>query len=267
MSESALDIPLQELEVDFERLLRLLQLLEQVREFGALESSSNAEGGDFADSARRLRDSVSSSSPDLAVLSGTLLLYAAGRFEHFARQLCEALCDTFATRAARYTDLPPAMQLHLITKTVEVLASPGRFGFDEIEARALIVTLARNLEADGDLGSVNSAAMSVTTTNMTQQALSELFKRLGLASLWSDVSKQAALKTHFATDKDSEASRLAHETLDEIMRTRNLIAHPTGSPEFPDVAKVATHVRYLRVLARTVTDVIKMHAASMKPTR
>lgn len=249
-------------ENDLQRLENLLELMKQLRAFGSVSVGEMAAGESFADAALELRGRLRGAGPDLPVFAGTLLLYLAGRFEFFVREIFEALCDEMAARCNSLSDLPDKMRQGLIKQTAEVVGSPGRYGFDEIEVRTFVITLASNMTANGGLGRINSACLSITERNMTATMLAELFKRAGVDSLWPDVGKQAPMKIFFAADRDSTATKEAQTRLDEIMNVRNRLAHPSGSTTFPDFDQVLGHLRFLRTLASVLQGVLEVYLAA-----
>jgi hypothetical protein len=207
-----------------------------------------------------LRSTIRSLSSDLPVLSGTLLLYLAGRFEHFVRMAFQGLCDGFAARCQCFDDLPEKMRENLRQLTAEVCGSPSKFGFDSVQARAFLVNFANNITASGGLGQVITACFSVTQNNMTPGILADLYKRIGVGGLWSDLAKQAPLKTFLGISADGDTEREAKARLEELMGLRNQIAHPSATPTFPDPDKFDAFIGYVRILAETLTAVT--HAGS-----
>jgi hypothetical protein len=254
--------PLADLRRDLERLSALLELLKILRDFGSSEPPAESGDGEFGREARNVRNRIRALSAEIAVLSGTLLLFIAGRFEHFARTLFEALCDSWADKCEKFDQLPEKMRDALIYRTAAVVQAPTKYGFDQIESIGLLMTLAQNLSAADGLGQVNSRCLSVTETNMTATALAELFKRIGVMNIWQEIAKQAALKTFFALTTDSDCEKTARARLDELMTVRNQIAHPTGNSSFPDLDQVGQFVEFVRVLAQVLADVARVHATA-----
>jgi hypothetical protein len=259
-----LDTPLQEFHQDLEQLEALVRLIEVLRGFGASNPPDVNGDGDFGDSARSLRISTRNQSADFPILAGTLMLYLAGRFEHFVRTTFEVTCDAYAAKCQRFSDLPEKMRHNLVSFTAMVLEAPTKFGFDESHAHIFVLNLARNLEAATGLGEINSACLSITTQNMTPGILMDLFKKIGIQSLWLEISKQAQMKIFFELDRDQDVEREAKALLENLMTTRNMIAHPSGSPEFPDTNKVSTYIKFLKVLSTVLAEICRVHLATFK---
>ena len=256
------DPPLEDLRADLRRLSGLLSLLRSLRDFGSTDPPAANGDGDFGDAARGLRTTIRSLSPELAVLSGTLVLFIAGRFEHFVRLSFQTTCDSLAAKCSTFDELPEKMRKSLIFHTAEVVQSPGRFGFDGVQALGFISTLAANAAATTGLGQINSECLSITQNNMTPATVADLYKRIGITTLWVDLGKQAAMKIHFVVISDSEAESAARARLEELMSLRNQIAHPSATPAFPDPDKVLEYVTYVETFATVLTDLSRVHVAA-----
>jgi hypothetical protein len=262
----ALQQPLGDFIQDLDRLDRLLSTIGELRRFGSTVVPEVQPPDEFNKAAIALRGSVRSQGSEFPILAGTLLLYVAGRFEHFVRTSFEALCDSFAAKCEKFEHLPPHMRTNLVRQTAEVLAKPAKYGFDDVEVQTVICNLATNMSAETGLGPVNADCLSITEQNMNPVVLADLYKRIGIASLWVEFSKQAKLKLHFETDKDGEVERGAKAALENLMTERNSIAHPTSNPLFPDEEKVKGHISFLRVLAEVLTEISRVQMTAFKGT-
>jgi hypothetical protein len=260
-----LDAALEDLEADLARIKQLTSFVKSLREFGGIGEHQGAVESAFITKAIDVRTIVRALGSDIPVLSGTLLLFLAGRFEHFVRMSFQSHCDTIGQKCKTFSQLPEKMQQSLRYFTAEVCLSPSKYGFDEIEALGFMVGLAGNVSATDGLGSINSACLSVTQNNINPSILADIYKRIGIQALWNDLSKQAPLKAYLEVDKDSDAERAAKGRLEDLMTTRNQIAHPTGSPAFPGPEKVDTYIEYVAILARTLTAISRVHIAAFKP--
>src|SRR5947207_6445581 len=112
----------------------------------------------------------------MPILTGTLLLYLAGRLENFVKETFEDLCDGLVSECGDFTHLPKPMQENLVRFTAEVIASPRKFGHAENGVIAFVNTLADNLNRR-PLNGVNSKCLSITTENMWPDTLNEMFVR------------------------------------------------------------------------------------------
>jgi hypothetical protein len=259
-----LTTPLQEFHQDLDRLENLVKIIESLRGFGASSPPEENGDGDFGENARTLRIATRNQSADFPILAGTLTLYLAGRFEHFVRVAFEITCDAFASRCQKFNDLPEKMRKNLIYYTATVLDSPAKYGFDELSVHAFVLNLARNLEATAGLGEINSACLSITTQNMTPVTLADLFKRIGFQALWPEMSKQSQMKIYFELERDQDVEHEAKAILENLMTTRNTIAHPSGSPEFPDTNKVSSYISFLKILSSVLVEACRVQLAAFR---
>jgi hypothetical protein len=256
----AFDSPLEEFNADLNRLEQLCELLQSLREFGGLTDPLESTD-EFVKCATRLRLAVREQRTDFPLLTGSLLLYLAGRFEYFVRACFEALAGALADKCERFGDLPEAMQSQLLRMTGEALRNPSRYGFDEIEVRGFVSNLAENLAAETGIGLINARCLSVTDQNIWPETLADLFKRVGVTKLWEDIGKQAAMKVHCEIEAEQQVAREAKTRLSRLMTDRNQIAHPTGTVTFPDTDALGEHIRFLRALARVLADICRVPVA------
>jgi len=64
----------------------------------------------------------------MPILNGVLLLYLAGRFENFVRQIFEDLADAVASDRKEFSELPKAMRENLVLYTAEIMQNPRKYG-------------------------------------------------------------------------------------------------------------------------------------------
>ena len=178
---SGLDEVLNDFRADVSRAEHLLTLVKTFREFGAsappcaiVDSTVPWPEAMVLYEASRLRRT------DLPVLSGSLQLYLVGRFEYCIRQIVQVIADEIASRATKYSDLPDSLRTELKCRTIEVAQNPRRYGFDELQAEALLATLVGNFQSVVGPLSVSSSVLSITESNMKDRVLAELLKRVGI---------------------------------------------------------------------------------------
>ena len=145
-------------------------------------------------------------------------------------------------------------------RTLEVAQSPQRFGYTEVGADQLLVSLTKSLgeTEDGAPVAIASSVLSLTESNMNSRTLSEIFKRVNASGIWTDVGKQAPLKATLGKATDGECTKEAMSKLDTIMKERNGIAHPTSTTTFPDPDQVLESAGFLRLLSSTLVDLSKV---------
>lgn len=234
---------------DLDRVGQLLDLINVFREFAAHETEPSEYAGDLWVAAQRVRT-------DLPILSGSLLLYLCGRFEYFARELVGAMVDDLVDKTATYAELPDPLRKEYLHRTLSINVNPSKFDHTSATAAALAAELANNLAGNND-GSglrVDAAAITITESNMNPGTLVDLFRRVGVPSLWETLGKQLPLKTYLDEVTDAGCKAAAMVRLEDIMKERNKVAHPTGDTAFPDVAAVQNTAQYFRIIAQVLVE-------------
>jgi hypothetical protein len=228
-----LDTPLRDFLADLARIEHLLRLTNMLKAFGGtviVDTQENLEG--FCKEAIDLRAQIREQRTDFPLLSGALLLYLAGRFEYFIRSCFESTAEGIAEKCQKFSDLPERLQKSLLQNTADTIRNPSRYGFDDVQAKGFVTTLAENLQAENGLGEINSACLSVTEQNMWPDTLSDLFGRIGIQRIWEEIGKQADMKILFQLEREDGVSRQAKAKLSNLMQDRNQIAHPSVSTIF-----------------------------------
>ena len=263
---SGLDPVLCDFNADVARAEHLLALVKNFKEFGASTPPTRvAETQDSWPAAILLHDASKLRRTDLPVLSGSLQLYLAGRFEYCICQIVEVVADEIAARANKYSDLPDSIKSELKTRTLEIAQSPRRYGYDDGQADALLASLVASKETTMPPLTISSTVLSNTDSNMKHRVLADILKRVGMQDFWREVGKQATVKLELEKAADGEATAEAQARLNAIMDERNQVAHPTSSTQFPDPDQVLKAARFLKTLAATTVDLAKVYLAAYKP--
>jgi hypothetical protein len=257
-----MDVILNDFRTDLARLSRLLGLLDQIKGFAAVQPSDPGDD-QFCQKAAEFHQSAQVCHVDVLILAGAAVLYLGGRFEFFVKEMFEELCERIAVKCMCFAHLPKAMRESLIRTTAEVMASPRKFGHGEKGVHSFVSNLAANMAATSGLNSVNPQCLSITYENMRAETVRELYDRIGAKDIWSMVSDQAGVKSHFATTQSQDAKSKLTEYLNAFMDTRNRIAHPSSNVEWPDISKVKEYVAFFQVIARAICDVNGMYEATM----
>jgi len=252
VSDVAAKTVLSEFTSDLSRVEQLLNFILDFREFAGLEIESDSLAYGLWSSAENIRT-------DLPILSGSLMLYLCGRFEHFVRELVGAVVDDLVDSATGYEDLPGELRKVYVTRTLAINENPSKYSYTRETAGLLAAELADNLTGRNDGSSslrVNASVITITDSNMRPLILSDLFKRVGITNVWDTLGKQLPLKTHLGKVADDECKKAAVARLEDIMTERNRIAHPvaTGATVFPDASIVKGMAEYFRILAHMLTD-------------
>ncbi len=257
---------------DLRRAEELLALVKAFRDFGRSTPDPDAAWPE----ARRVHAGASGVRTDLPLLSGSLLLYVCGRFEYFVRQLVTDVADDLAGRAGCYADLPEQVRAALRSRTLEIAAQPARYGYDEAGVNRLIASLAANLRppgpgsaagagaadgaGEGGGVAIPSSILALTSSNMRPEVLQDVFRRVDVGNLWSEIGKQAPLKAALALRDDRACAAEARRRLAALMDERNSVAHPTATTTFPDPDRVLHAIAFLRILSRIVVDIVTIPA-------
>lgn len=256
-----LDSFLADFHEDLKRAEELLALVKKFRKFAGSRTPKEVhentvrwpEAVDLALAAPGVRT-------DLPIFSGSILLYLCGRFENFVRELVVLLADDMAAKATGFNELPERVRIEIQTKTLEVAQRPGKFGYTKDQSAQLLIALARNLDDShkGQNLTISSRLLSIAESNMHSEMLAEIFKRVDVTDLWNDLGKQAPLKFFLSERVDKDCTAKARVRLDDIMKERNGIAHPTGTVSFPDPDQVMETSDFFKVLSRVLVDVARV---------
>lgn len=257
---SHIQYPLEIFQGDLHRAKELLELVKTFRDFASSGQPDGMDSQDFSwPEAASLYNLAPKLRTDLPVLSGSILLYACGRFEFFVREVVVAVADGIVDSASDYSKLPEAFRKEIFERTLLVAKSPRKFGFDVGEAERLISSLGSHLTTDSqETLPIETKLLAITESNMNSQMLAEIFKRVSISNIWQEIGKQAKLKTFFSTSKDAECTQKAKSHLDMLMKERNSLSHPTGSTSFPDPDGVLESCKFLGILASILVEVAQI---------
>jgi RiboL-PSP-HEPN len=258
-----MSIIVSEFHKDLDRLERLANLSKTGSAFAALNPPAYAVRDEFLTAAETMHQESRNCRSDLVILPGTLLLYLAGRFEDFIRTIFEDLCDRLVNRCNRFADLPKDLRDNAVIYTAEVISSYRKYGHGEGAVSSFVECLASNLSDAQPLTKINSQCLSITTENMRADVLADLFKRIGVKTLWDKIGEQAPVQTHFETIDRSDASSRAQKYLNEFMRSRNYIAHPSANITWPDMPKLIDSISFFRMLSSAISLVLDAYEVTL----
>ncbi|MET8140813.1 HEPN domain-containing protein [Sphaerisporangium sp. NPDC005288] len=261
---SGLTAILDDFKSDLNRVRDLLSLIKNFRTFGASTPPLEIVTETIAwKEAMVLKESAPNLRTDLPIMSGSMVLYLCGRLEYFVRQIVENIGDEIAAAVANYEALPKGMRDELRRRTLDIVKTPTKYGFQSTEADLALIALAKNLDNSVASGSgsisIASKILSVTESNMRPSVLQDVMKRVDFSDVWRELGKQAKLKEFLQESEDKECSSAAAKRLDRLMDLRNQIAHPTAGTTFPDPDQVIWITEYLEVLSIVLVDLCKLH--------
>jgi hypothetical protein len=255
-------------EKDLDNIVNQLYFIEVLQQFSSCVPNSEIEvSSQFFTDALDLHIQTKKIRGSLPIVSGTLILYTCGRFEVMTRTLFEDLCQRLVTRAGTFARLPKKMRENLPVFTAKVISDPRKYGHAENGVRAFVATLAANLAVDANVESVNHECLSVTEANMRADVLSDLFGRVGVSAIWTQISQQAALKAHFQNSDSDQVEKKAKRDLNELMDLRNKIAHPSGEFDWPSIEALRSYVLLLRLLSRAMAELVGVYEVTLCQTQ
>jgi hypothetical protein len=254
---------LQDFKIDLDRIKKLLALAEAAGAFRshALDSQSILPES-LRDPVAKVHTASQQSHVEMPILNGVLLLYVAGRFENYVREIFKDLADTVASNCQTFAHLPKPMQENLIKLTAEVIASPRKYGHAENGVKTFVHVLAQNLRGE-PLTLINSQCLSITSENMWPDTLSEIFGRIGAPKIWERVGQQAQVQMFFQVDQPDKATSEARKLLTKFMELRNQIAHPSGELEWPRIEETLRYLNYCDVVAQSLSDICTVFAGTL----
>jgi hypothetical protein len=94
---------------------------------------------------------------------------------------------------------------------------------------------------------------------MRADVLADLFERVGVKNVWSDLSSQAQIKTYFEERDNGKVESSARHKLNMLMHLRNKIAHPSGQIEWPSTESLRDYIVFLRLLSRSMAGVVVVY--------
>lgn len=257
-----LEIAYEDFAADISRIEHLVDLILSIKKFGAVDvEQSESEKSEVWEEANELLSQSKERRTDLPIMTGSLLMYMAGRFEYFVKQLVEVAAEEMAGSVDSYQKLPDKFRYHLKSQTIEVLQNPRRYGYDELIADGYLKDFSTLLDGNYDATKVSVSLLSITDANLKSRMLADIAKRLGIESVWKDIGKQALMKLALETASDGETTREAQVKLDELMEERNSLAHPTGDMTFPSAEKVLEGAKFFSALGQAICDLFRVYLA------
>jgi hypothetical protein len=258
-----LEIAYADFAADLRRIEHLVELVRVLRQFGASEPPEISGTSEW-DDARALWQNAKDRRTDLPLLAGSLLMYMAGRFEFYVRQLVEVAAEEMAVTVDSYGKLPEKFRACLKFQVLELAQNPRRYGFDDVRAEGHLKDFADLLIGNYDANKVSSALMSLTEANLKSRVLADITKRLGMENLWKNIGKQAPLKLALEKTTDGETTADAQSRLDVLMDERNSLAHPTGEMTFPDPEKVIETAKFITAFSQALRDLFRVYLVQWK---
>ncbi|QJD88756.1 hypothetical protein HH213_00680 [Duganella dendranthematis] len=260
-----MDPIIKDFEGDLDKVSAQLDFIEVIRKFTAYLPSEDDPllTEPFGIEAKMVHEGAKRIHGNLPLASGTLILYACGRFESMTRVLFEDLCQRLVAKAGRFARLPKKMRENLPLFTAKVISEPRKYGHAENGVRTFVTTLASNLAVNAAVERINHECLSVTESNMRADVLADLFGRIGASNIWAQVSAQVALKAFFQEADSAKVEANAKRKLNDLMDLRNRIAHPSGEFDWPSVESLREYISFLRVLSRSMAELATVYEVTL----
>lgn len=243
---------------DLKRIEHLVVLIRSLREFAGSQLSGSSGSSEWVES-RDLWGKAKDRRTDLPLIAGSLLMYLAGRFEFFVRQLVETTAEEMAVAVDSFNKLPEKYCSCLKSQVLELAQNPRRYGYDDVAAEGCLKDFSHLIVGNYDPNRVSVALLGLTEFNLKARILADISKRLGMENLWKDLGKQSLLKLALEKTGDGETIREAQSRLDALMEERNGLAHPSGEMTFPDPEKVVETTRFVSALGQALTDLFRVY--------
>ena len=255
---------MQSIKDEFSNDLNVIQnsisLLELLDQFKSEQHELDPDNDQFISKCEDLQQQVRENSRGVVILKGTLVLYLAGRFEIFVRNLFEECSIRFANQKGSYSKLPEKMQTELLKKTTEVLLNHKKFGFSIQDRNLFLKNLSDNVN-NNNIQNINSQCLSITNTNMRPDVINDMYKVIGINNIWNEIGKQTNVKTFFGSGNDQVVTRQAKELLNKIMDIRNDIAHPSESITWPGFSDIRKYCTYFDLISNQLFSNAELHLA------
>ena len=195
------------------------------------------------------------------ILNGSVLLLSSA-LEQFVSDVIIAFTETLPNIIVDYRDLPERIRNANERMTGEAI-SDGRFRnrFADYVLQNFVANL-MNCQAGKLPYVLNGEALVLHNRNLNPDTLRELTGRLGIQHIWDKVGSTEALK-EWATKEDAEPGEsIARTRLDELIETRNQIAHGVGNAN-PGSTVVRNFSRFETALATSLVEVLTTYAGAL----
>lgn len=173
--------------------------------------------------------------PETVLCRGlTLQLY--GAFERLVTEIAEAVLEVFKGRASRYSELDENLRNAHTVGSAKLLAklhdrNVNGMPFDFANLQADMAACFK----DDSKYQLGAAAFTALLGVCTANRVDSLFKALRLGKAFDvALGRDPGIKAWSKKAGGREASNLARDALDELVRLRNQIAHGTSDPDVLD---------------------------------
>lgn len=242
---------------DLDHFSDILDLGEAFKAFAGSVSPESIHGQEYIwQEANQLKNLAPSVRVALPKVSGSTLLYLCGSFERFVRDLIADVIDDYISRVTGYKELSRDLVRAVLKNTVKIAQKPERYQYSDHELARLIKSLSDLLLETPDVPvEINSEILTITDANMNPDVIVALFKQIEIKDLWRKIADKPLVYQLFYDKPHPDCHQRARSRLEEIMRQRNLIAHPNMSTAYPSSQQVLESIEYFRALADALSEI------------
>ncbi len=253
-------------EEDLNKIKRSILIFEYTDDF-ARETyvEENEITSEFITKARLINNKFRENRDGAVTLPGILMLYVAGRFEHFVRMIFEETSSRVAIKFSEFRALPKNFQDTLIEDTSKVIQDPRKYRHGIGARDSFIRNLHNNIHLN-DLSVINYQCISITEQNMKAKVLSGLFSKINYNNIWADICSQANIRQFFEGADVDKAKSECMAKLDQFMELRNNIAHPSDSITWISTTEAINYIIFFTELGRSIKDVCPIHVMKTIPS-
>ena len=248
---------LSELLVRVESISQTIDLHDQLIAFGQAEPESvPAVGSELHRVVSEIGQSVLQ-----PVLNGAVLLVAAA-FEQFVTDTIVEFSEQLPNIVSKYEQLPERIRSNNERMTGQAIGDNRyRNRFEVYELPRFVENL-RNCQIGISPYFLNGQALALHNSNLNSQTLSQLTSRLGVEGIWALLGSSEVLKEWLELDDPRDIQNSAMRSLDELIDTRNKIAHRVGVAN-PASNIVRRLVSFVKALAQALVAILNEYADSL----
>ncbi|MGE3832481.1 MAG: MAE_28990/MAE_18760 family HEPN-like nuclease [Parvibaculaceae bacterium] len=201
------------------------------------------------------------SAPETVAYRG-LILQLYGAFERFVTEITEATLNAIQAKAKRYSELPEGLRnshtvgsARLLTKLHDRTINGVPFDFASLQL---------NMAAcfgDDENYRLGADAFTALLGVCTSERVDSVFEAMGIGKAFDDqLGKHPSVKSWAKGAGAREAFKLARDSLNELVRLRNQIAHNLADPEVLD-AEVEAAADLLSALGKALIAKARLKTA------
>ena len=250
---------------DLSKIKSTIQIFQLTEEFARETPDENIDlENNFIKKASNVSSKFRENRNGNIALPGILMLYVAGRFEHFVRMIFEETSTLVADNFESFRTLPKKLQDNLIKDTSKVIQDPRKYRHGEGARDAFIKNLHNNIHLN-DLTVINYQCISITEQNMKSSTLEELFSKINYKLIWKDICSQMNIRGLFIGADEEKTRKECKDRLDKFMELRNNVAHPSDSITWISTSEGIDYIEFFIELGRAINMVCPVYARNTRP--